>query len=342
MPWGRTRSATSARPSTPSPPSPRSTAAASAPASSSAPSSMSPATPATQSTYSARVTPPSRPSAGDPRRDRPAPNPSSMLDAPPAPAAHEDSMESRAVTPPNAVAVADARRHADHRRGAPARPRREASAASWPATTTTQSARSRSPSGGRQAVQAGHAGVRMDDDLRAEELGAHARLGHHRPVRGAAGDDGDQAARRRHRAGDPGAAAPARPRSRPGRRAAAPPGRPSSARVTSTLPAPASSSAAAMASISSGVLPSARMASGAPWRCSRSVSTRAKPRSRKPGPARNPGSAPEPRAGIRPEAGFRSHRRSSTQSMHAHSACTSAGSTAGNIPTRSWLRPSLR
>ena len=34
--------------------------------------------------------------------------------------------------------------------------------------------------------------------------------------------------------------------------------------------------------------------------------------------------------------------RSTTQSMHAVSACTSAGSIAGNIPTRSWLRPSLR
>ncbi len=31
-----------------------------------------------------------------------------------------------------------------------------------------------------------------------------------------------------------------------------------------------------------------------------------------------------------------------TQSMHAVSALTSAGSTAGNMPTRSWLRPSLR
>ena len=31
-----------------------------------------------------------------------------------------------------------------------------------------------------------------------------------------------------------------------------------------------------------------------------------------------------------------------TQSMQAVSASTSAGSTAGNIPTRSWLRPSLR
>ena len=33
---------------------------------------------------------------------------------------------------------------------------------------------------------------------------------------------------------------------------------------------------------------------------------------------------------------------STTQSMQAVSACTSAGSTAGNMPTRSWLRPSLR
>ena len=34
--------------------------------------------------------------------------------------------------------------------------------------------------------------------------------------------------------------------------------------------------------------------------------------------------------------------RSITQSMQAHSALTSAGSTFGYIPTRSWLRPSLR
>ncbi len=33
---------------------------------------------------------------------------------------------------------------------------------------------------------------------------------------------------------------------------------------------------------------------------------------------------------------------SSSQSMQAVSACTSDGSVAGNIPTRSWLRPSLR
>ena len=33
---------------------------------------------------------------------------------------------------------------------------------------------------------------------------------------------------------------------------------------------------------------------------------------------------------------------SSTQSMHAVRACTSEVSTAGNIPIRSWFRPSLR
>ena len=36
------------------------------------------------------------------------------------------------------------------------------------------------------------------------------------------------------------------------------------------------------------------------------------------------------------------HDRSRTQSMQAVSACTSAGSVAGNMATRSWLRPSLR
>ncbi len=36
------------------------------------------------------------------------------------------------------------------------------------------------------------------------------------------------------------------------------------------------------------------------------------------------------------------HCDATTQSMQAVSASTSAGSTAGNIPTRNWLRPSLR
>ena len=35
-------------------------------------------------------------------------------------------------------------------------------------------------------------------------------------------------------------------------------------------------------------------------------------------------------------------RLATIQSMHAVSASTSAGSTAGNMPTRNWLRPSLR
>ena len=35
-------------------------------------------------------------------------------------------------------------------------------------------------------------------------------------------------------------------------------------------------------------------------------------------------------------------RRSTTQSTHWVSASTSDGSTAGNMPMRSWLRPSLR
>ena len=34
--------------------------------------------------------------------------------------------------------------------------------------------------------------------------------------------------------------------------------------------------------------------------------------------------------------------RSTTWSMQAVSASTSSGSTAGNMPTRSWLRPSFR
>ena len=42
------------------------------------------------------------------------------------------------------------------------------------------------------------------------------------------------------------------------------------------------------------------------------------------------------------EDAHQSASRSTTQSMQAVSACTSAGSIAGNIPMRSWLRPSLR
>ena len=47
------------------------------------------------------------------------------------------------------------------------------------------------------------------------------------------------------------------------------------------------------------------------------------------------------RAGVRC-GGTHWESLSTTQSIQLVSACTSAGSTAGNIPTRSWLRPSLR
>ena len=56
--------------------------------------------------------------------------------------------------------------------------------------------------------------------------------------------------------------------------------RASSARVARTLPAPPSSSATKICATCSGVLPSARTASGAPCRSSRWRSTRANPRSR--------------------------------------------------------------
>ena len=46
--------------------------------------------------------------------------------------------------------------------------------------------------------------------------------------------------------------------------------------------------------------------------------------------------------GVTPTDLLRPQRRSATWSMQAVSALTSSGSTAGNMPTRSWLRPSLR
>ena len=42
------------------------------------------------------------------------------------------------------------------------------------------------------------------------------------------------------------------------------------------------------------------------------------------------------------ETGARTYSASTTKSMHAVSASTSAGSIAGYIAIRSWLRPSLR
>ena len=50
-------------------------------------------------------------------------------------------------------------------------------------------------------------------------------------------------------------------------------------------------------------------------------------------------------AGGARDGGFGGHHApslSTIQSTHAVSACTSASSTAGNMPMRSWFRPSLR
>ena len=154
----------------------------------------------------------------------PAPNPSSMPTTA-RPAAHEESMDEQGGDAAERRPVAHAGRHADHRRGHEAADdggeRGVLAGDDHDAVRPLEVAQRR-----RQAVQAGHAGVRVHDDLRAEQLGAHARLGDHRAVRGAAGDDGHQPADRRHRHGRPRPAAPARRRTRPGRRAAAPPGRP--------------------------------------------------------------------------------------------------------------------
>ena len=112
-----------------------------------------------------------------------------------------------------------------------------------PATAITQSARSQVGQRGREAVEPGDAGVLVHRHLRAEQLGADARLVHRRAVRGARRDDHDVPAR----------AAAARARSRRSARARAPASRrrraataartSASARVTRMLPAPPSSSA---------------------------------------------------------------------------------------------------
>ena len=47
-------------------------------------------------------------------------------------------------------------------------------------------------------------------------------------------------------------------------------------------------------------------------------------------------------AALRAARGAHSEILSTTQSMHAVRACTSPSSVAGNMPTRSWFRPSLR
>ena len=150
-----------------------------------------------------------------------------------------------------------------------------------PATTITQSASSQVGERRSEAVQAGHAGVLVDGRpwCRAARRGCAPRARPARPT----------SRPRRSRRARPRPAA--RARSRRSARARAPASRRStrptaaaqlgSARVTSTLPAPPSSSARTIGSTSEAVLPSASTASGAPWRSSRWVSTRANPRSRK-------------------------------------------------------------
>ena len=60
------------------------------------------------------------------------------------------------------------------------------------------------------------------------------------------------------------------------------------------------------------------------------------------GRRRHPGRAPGRAGRSRPGCGALDQSRSMTQSMQAVSASMSAGSTAGYIAMRSWLRPSLR
>ena len=97
-----------------------------------------------------------------------------------------------------------------------------------------------------------------------------------------------------------------------------------------------------------------RMPSYSPMRSRELLARPSRPRGRRRS-ARAAGSTPESpifsltrtRGRARPVGcvgGRGAHREilSTTQSMQAVSACTSAVSTAGNIPMRSWLRPSLR
>ena len=176
-------------------------------------------------------------------------------------------------------AVARARRHRDHGRGHDAaddaRERRVHARDHDHAVGLAQRRRDR-----EDAVEPGHAAVLVQLDVRAAQLGADARLVGGRCVRGAGRDDRDAPAGASGATGIQAqrarscSSAPASTR-RTAARAA------SSARVTSTELAPPSRSARTMASISSGVLPSASTASGAPCRASRSRSTFAKPRSAK-------------------------------------------------------------
>ena len=107
--------------------------------------------------------------------------------------------------PAEGRAVARAGRHADHRRGGEA-PDHRGQRGVLPRHDDDAVGPREVVEGRREAVQSRHARVRVDDHPGAEQLGAHARLGHHGAVGGAARDDGHEAAGRRHVARDPGEA----------------------------------------------------------------------------------------------------------------------------------------
>ena len=189
------------------------------------PAACRPRRPPTQSTYSVRRHAAAPRRARDPRRDRPRPE--AVVDADhgqPGRARGEhgeqggDAAERRPV--------ADAGRHADHRRGhEPAHDGGERGVLARHDHDAVRPLEVRERR--RQAVQAGHAGVRVDDDLRAEQLGrARAPRCTTGPSEVPPETMVDQPARRRHRAGDPGQPRPLVHATRPGRRAAGRPGRP--------------------------------------------------------------------------------------------------------------------
>ena len=197
----------------------------------------------------------------------PAPNPSSMFTTATPGRATGDHRQQRAHAA-EGRAVARAGRHRDHRRGhdpADDRGQRRIPPGHDHHAVRALEIRQR----GLQPVQPGHARVPVHDHLGAEQLRPHLRLAHHRRVRRARRTRSSRAPWPRARRARSTPAAPARPRRRRRRSASTASRAALSARVTSTLPEPASSSAVAIALISSGVLPSATIASGAPWRASR-------------------------------------------------------------------------
>ena len=192
----------------------------------------------------------------------PAPNPSSMLTTA-TPAAQETSIAFSAVVAAVGGAVAGARGHADHRRRdeaaddrararhpSPRRRSRSARVADPPARAPADGCRPRPRRGGRsprcRATRRGSAPLAPP---------ARRTCRRRRSSPGRAPRARCAPPRRAARARPPGASGAT---SRSAARAA------SSARVTITLPAPASSNAAAIAPISAGVLPSAMIPSGAP------------------------------------------------------------------------------